>query len=184
MSSIGSAEDLGLWLAERGIDTRSWRPPGNKRVVDLWTEIETGDTRLQKNPPLRLVNVVQIIIRRGDRILVEAEQELEDGSRRVRNHPPSEKMKAGESVEVAAMRCLKEELRVESRRVSLDTATTRQAKEMTDSPSYPGLPTQYTFYRIDAKVEGLPDVAFWRENIAFADGSDPIKRHRWAWRRS
>ncbi len=182
VNPFASEQALNQWLKEQGIETDRWLAPGTKGVADLWLEIVTGDARLQQEPPLRLVNVVQVIIRRGDRILVEAEQELDDESKRARNTPPSEKMKPGESVVAAATRCLQEELGVESGNVSWHTATIRRSQRVTDSPSYPGLPTRYTFHSIEATVEGLPDGDFWHENLAFADGHDPIRRHRWAWR--
>jgi ADP-ribose pyrophosphatase YjhB (NUDIX family) len=171
-----------MWLEERGIDTRSWRPPGAKQVGELWREIAEGEATIQDTPPLRLVNVVQLIIRRGDFILVEAEQELGNGGKRWRNRPPSEKMKAGESVTDAALRCLREELGVDMERVTLLGDTLTQSEQVAESPSYPGLPTQYTFHSLEAEVDGLPDVDFWRVNSAFFKGGDPVRRHRWAWR--
>jgi ADP-ribose pyrophosphatase YjhB (NUDIX family) len=176
------AEDLQAWLNERGIDTRSWGTRDNKLVVDLWNEIDKGDAELQDDPLLRLVNVVQVVIRKENLVLLEAEQELGSGRRRYRNRPPSEKMRRGESVVDAALRCLEEELRVDTHLATLDESTCTQVSQVIDSPSYPGLSTRYTFHTIEATVKGLPTADFWRENSAFDQHGDPVKRHRWVWR--
>lgn len=62
-----------------------------------------------------------------------------------------------------------------------DTHLCRQ--ETSNSLSYPGLLTEYTFHSIQAEVDGLPDEAFWRENTAVHAG-DPVVRHLWVWRYS
>lgn len=59
-----------------GIDTSLWGEGNAKTIGHLWDELREGEARLQDDPPLRLVDAVQIIIRRGKQILVEARQEL------------------------------------------------------------------------------------------------------------
>jgi hypothetical protein len=181
MVQMESTADLQRWLAQKGIDVRKWGQDGAKRVVDLWQELTGGDARLQDDPPRRHVEVVQVIIRRGHLILVEAAQELSDGQRRTRQRPPSEKMKAGETYVAAALRCLQEELGVAPQQVELKLETYRCDQTTADSPSYPGLPTLYTVHTLEAVVLGLPQEAFWRENVAYDGGGDPVKRHLWDW---
>ena len=55
-------------------------------------------TQLVDQPVLRVVQAVTVVIRQEDKILIETEQVFKDGRRRVRNQPPSEKMKLGKQV--------------------------------------------------------------------------------------
>ena len=180
MEETNRIEGLEKWLAQRGIDISDWDTGDAKSVTSLWYELQEGDIVLQDNPLLRVVHVVQVIIRRQDKILIEAMQEFDDGSRRYRNQPPSEKMKASESYTDAALRCLWEELGVGEADVTFDQSSYKQVQAQADSPSYPGLPTQYTFHLIEAAVAGLPGTDFWHDNENYGEG-DPVKRHYWVW---
>ncbi|HEX6383033.1 MAG TPA: NUDIX domain-containing protein [Anaerolineae bacterium] len=180
MKDIDSVKALEKWLAQRGIDTSGWGTGGTKSVINLWNELQEGDVALQDTPPLRVVHVVQVIIRRQNSILIEAMQEFGDGSRRYRNQPPSEKVKTGEDYLDAALRCLREELGVDERDVVFNLSSYKQVQVQADSPSYPGLPTQYTFHLIEAAVKGLPEANFWHDNATYGEG-DPVKRHYWVW---
>ena len=171
---------LEAWLGRHGIEYERWGRNTSKSLRNLWQELEAGEVQLKESPPLRLVDVVQIIIRREGQILVEAEQEFLNGQRRFRNQPPSEKIKPGETALDAARRCLQEELGVPSERTVLYPESHQQHQTNTNSISYPGLPSQYNFHLLEAAVFGLPVDDFWRENKT--DGLvDPIKRHRWTW---
>ena len=180
--SLPSEEALRRWLARQQIDASSWGHDGAKRPSDLWEELRSGDCQLQEDPPLRVIKLVEIIIRRGERILMERAQELTDGSRRARDIPPSEKMRPHEDVETAALRGLEEELQVSPSQVLLEPNTIQRRQRQADSPSFPGLPTQYTIYSIEAMVADLPEAPFWRDNGAFNHG-DPVRRQLWAWER-
>jgi hypothetical protein len=179
--NFGDIDELSAWLTAKGIDVSRWRSAGRKSVANLWDEIANGEAYIQDDPPLRVVNVTQVIVRKGNRFLREVEQEFGDGTRRSRDNPPSEKMIHDESCTEAALRCLKEELGINAHNVTFVTPECRQEQKVLGSPSYPGLLTQYTFYIVEANVEGLPDAGFWRDNAAFGQG-DPIKRQRWVWR--
>jgi hypothetical protein len=173
--------DLIEWLTDSQIDTTLWAEGNAKSVANLWEEYASGEIYMRDDPPRRLVDVVQIYIRRGRQVLIEAEQEMENGRRRFRNQPPSEKIKPGETYLQAATRCLQEELGLPLTAVSFLPDTYRCRKETTDSLSYPGLVTEYTFHTIEAAVAGLPEEEFWRENTAVQTG-DPVMRHLWIWR--
>lgn len=181
MTQFNNPTVLKKWLLEKGIDISSWDKGEAKSVENLWDEVTSGEITLRDNPPLRVVQVVQVIIRRGNQLLIEAEQELRNGQRRSRKMPPSEKMKPGESYIETAQRCLQEELGLETHKTKFAHSTYRTTQTIKDSPSYPGLPTQYTFHTIEATINELPDGDFWRDNMA-AEESDPVKRHRWTWK--
>ncbi len=172
-----SVAELEAWLARAGIDLSAWGRGEAKQTADLWAEYAGGETSFQDDPPLRLVEVVQVIIRRGDLILIEVAQEFNDGRRRVRLRPPAEKLKRDETPRAAAFRCLGEELGLAEGEVSLKGEETTAGNTII-SMSYPGLPTRYTFHIFEATAGALPDEDFYRENIP----GDPIRRHLWGWR--
>lgn len=181
MNKFPSIHALEAWLKKHGVDYKVWGKNNSKSLQNLWQELEAGEVQLKETPPLRVVEVVQVLIWRDNNILVEAEQEFFNGQRRFRNQPPSEKVKPGESIQEAAQRCLKEELGVQSNAIQLDLDSHRQHQTHTNSISYPGLPSQYNFHLLEAAVSGLPDEDFWHENQT--DGLvDPVKRHRWVWK--
>lgn len=176
-----SAGDLRRWLAAQGVDLAVWGQGDHKSVHHLWEEIVQGETQIQEEPPLRLVDVVQVVVRRGGQALFEIEQELAGGRRRERNRPPSEKMRPGESYLEAALRCLREELGVKRTEVDLLHDTYRRERTEGPSPSYPGLHTRYTFHVVEARVAGLPDGDFSTREKAAARG-DPVEAHHWSWK--
>ncbi len=136
---------------------------------------------LQSNPPLRVVRVVRVIVRRGGYILIEQEQLFGDGRRRRRDLPPSEKLLKGEAPVDGARRCLVEELRITPTEIEiLDTHFPPQ-KQTIDSHSYPGLPSQYLLYTVEARLTGLPTGAFSTRNSAVKSG-DPVVETCWVWR--
>ena len=174
-------EELEAWLTAVPLPLRLWGKNGAKTVAALWQELLVGDCQLQRDPPQRQVQVVEIVIRRGNQVLIEAAQELADGQMRQRGILPAEKMKVGEDVETAVLRGLQEELNISPENVTIHPDSYQQRQLRQDSPSYPGLPTHYTFHSLTVHIEGLPEGDFWHDNMAHGDG-DPIKRHYWAWR--
>lgn len=173
-----SPDELNNWLAVVGIDTREWGQGDAKTTADLWQEYVAGESAFIDDPPGRLVEVVQLFIRRGDAVLVELNQELADGRRRERLRPPSEKVKQGETPRDAALRCLIEELGLGAADARL-AGPERVDQQEQVSPSYPHLPTRYRFYVFSAETDALPDGDFYRDNNVL---DDPIRRHHWGWR--
>lgn len=169
---------LEAWLRAHGLPLDAWGRGRAKRVADLWAECAAGETTLHDDPLQRRVGVVQVFIRRGGRLLIEVEQEMTDGRRRARLLPPSEKLKGEESPLAAAARCLTEELGLAGPDVKLRESG-QPARRVVDSPSYPGLPTCYLIYTVEATGDALPEADFWRENNA---AGDVIRRHLWGWR--
>ncbi len=181
VAQFEDVDHLCRWLDNQGINTRAWGLGNTKTPNDFWHELVQGDSSLQLSPPLRCVHVAQILIRKNRRILIESVQEFGNGRRRFRNQVPSEKMKPNESFLTAATRCLYEELGISANQITFDEPTYSELEVDTDSISYPGLPTQYIFHRMEATVTGLPDEDFWHENASYSHG-DPVKRHFWVWR--
>ena len=178
-----SIQDLYIWLAEKKIDTTTWgHLEGTKTVLHLWEEIMAGETSLQDEPPLRIVDAVEIIIRQGDRVLYEVAQEMVGGGSRPRSYPPSEKMKRGETVEQAVLRGLSEELGLVAAAITLVENSYHQRQRQIPSISYPGLNTLYQLHSLEAQVTGLPSNDFTTHEAA-GNSHDPVTRHHWAWLR-
>ncbi len=181
MLQLETIDQLKAWLASKGVDTSQWGVSGAKSVENLWAEIVEGETEIQDDPPMRLVRLVNVIIRQGDRILVETTQEFGENQQRERGGPPAEKIKPGESPVETALRCLQEELQVDPSRVEITTMSAEPQPRINDSQSYPGLRTCYLQYDVEAKVEGLPAESFWTTEALHEDG-DPVHLHRWLWK--
>lgn len=179
MRDFENASELEEWLRSRQVDVDAWGTGGSKTVATLWEELQRGESQLQEVPLRRLVRVVRVIIRRGDRVLVEVAQELDDGRRRYRRQAPSEKLRPAEEPEGAAVRCLAEELGV-TRDVHLVPDSTRRWERERESVSYPGLRTCYCFFSVEAGVRGLPDHPFSTWEKAPGPG-EPVHRHFWEW---
>ena len=174
-------QQLAHWLHAQGIDTAGWGQGNAKTVADLWLELVQGDCLLEMDPVRRRVEVVRVLIWQNGRLLLEIEQQLENGRSRHRYRPPSEKLKPGETPFMAASRCLQEELALSDNQFQLDIDSHRRHETAEISPSYPNLLTSYIFHDIEASSDHLPAVPFWRDNAAHADG-DPIIAHQWDWR--
>lgn len=180
MPNFENIGQLKSWLAAKGIDISHWGAGEAKTVENLWAEIVEGETEIQEDPPLRLVRLVNVMIRQGNRLLVETTQEFGENQQRQRENPPAEKIKPGERPVETALRCLREELQVDSARVEILAVSSEPQLKMSDSPSYPGLRTCYLRYDVEAKVTGLPQESFQTTETAHDDG-DPVRSHRWEW---
>ncbi|KAI5073045.1 hypothetical protein GOP47_0011058 [Adiantum capillus-veneris] len=165
---LGSPDALALWLSDRmpsGIS--QWgTAPGTKRVSNLWIELKEGEILLEDaRPPRRTVHVASVKIRnKAGLMLVEAHQEMADGSIRHRNRPLSEKMRPGENVEDACFRGIFEELGSQlgaRNRVRILLGSYRRKQEERESLSYPGLLTSYVIHSVDAIIEDLPETGFY-----------------------
>jgi len=177
---FNNKHELENWLSSKKIDTSKWGTGDSKTISNLWTEIIDKETKIQDNPPLRVVSgVVMVIIKKKDKILIEYEQEFKDGRKRKRDNPPLDKIKFKESYFDAAVRCLQEELGINSENINILRHTHKKEQKISESPSYPELNTKYYFHIVEAKVKGLPKEDFQ----TFESGkSDTIKIHYWTWK--
>ena len=191
MIKFDSVQQLTHWLSTHGILIDTWGKGDAKTVSDLWQEMSYGETTLQLLPeqnttqqtPLlvRLVQVVELLIKRQDYTLLEAGQLLNNGAQRHRNHLPAEKMKADETPLAAAWRCLREELTADDEILEqVVVSIVENARKERMSPSYPGLRTEYLLYRAEVSGLPLPTEDFSTDNRAYNEG-DPVKTHYWHW---
>ena len=178
---IADLDELKAWLDAHGIDTSSWGRGEAKPVESLLDEILAGESRLQDDPSLRVISLVQVLIRRGDLVLIETEQELADGRTRPRNLPLAEKIRAGEAVNDAVLRGLKEELGIQSHQVTIRESTYRSEQRDMISQSYPDLKTRYLMHVIEAEVEGLPSDDFVTREASDSP-DETVQAHHWSWR--
>lgn len=181
--NFASPQDLGIWLESRGVDCSQWGQDRAKELTDLWYELINQDIKLADEPVLRVVQAVTVVIRRDDKVLIETEQVFKDGRRRLRNQPPSEKMKLGESYHDAAIRCLEEELGLVREQVKMISNTHQSTHIRRDAFSYPGLATHYHLHRVEAQVNDLPPRNFCTTESSSTGTNDPIKHHYWSWQK-
>ncbi len=182
-ASIGSPDELNALLVAGGVDTSLWGNGSVKSVDDLWTEIVAGESCIRTQPLLRVVlGAVNVLVRRGECVLIETRQVFASGMTRHRHIPPAEKMQPGERPLDTAIRCLREELGVARHHVDIVASAHPPRREVRPSPSYPGLVTEYAVYTVEARVQGLPGGDFTTYEYG-ADGREWIIRHDWAWRR-
>lgn len=180
MNTIKSKEQLQAMLQSQGINYNNWGKGTSKSLDNLWEEIEGGETSIQDNPFLRVVEVVQVLIYKEGKMLIEYEQEFKDGRKRLRNKPPSEKMKPGENYIEAAVRCLVEELEMEKEDITIFKDSYSKKITTINSPSYPELKTRYILHTVNGKVTGLPNDEFWTSETSHNE-TDAISRHHWIW---
>ncbi|XP_009361277.2 uncharacterized protein LOC103951581 [Pyrus x bretschneideri] len=197
---FATPQSLSEWLKPRLLSDSlaSWGvKPGTKNVHNLWLELSEGESFLaDSSPPVRTVHVVTVrIIDDKSRVLIEAHQELSDGSVRSRGRPLSEKMKPGEDHESAANRAVMEELgsilnSASSCIVKIVPGSYEKRVEERHSMSYPGLPACYVLHSVDAWVEGLPEGEFCTEEeheypnggaMSIAHEAVSVKKHFWKW---
>ena len=173
---------LAAWLQTHHIDTTTWGQGAAKTIDDLWRETQQAESALYPEAPLRRVQVVELFIEMAGRQLIEAEQRLVSGQVRRRNQPPSEKMLPGEDPIATARRCLAEELEItDVAHIYFPPQQVRERQLLVESVSYPGLVTQFTFYRVTVQVHQLPDTDFTTINAAYSHG-DPVISHLWRWK--
>lgn len=145
-------------LRRHAVDIACFGTENAKTLDHLLDEIKAGETVLKEivGQLMRLVSVLGITVFAdvdGRRLrLVEDQQVFHDGRVRRRGIPTSlsEKMKASEDIETSIARALREEIGCED--YTFLTPPLLVGVETIDSPSYPGLPTQYTKYEVAVRI--------------------------------
>lgn len=177
--SFDSPEAVTAWLRKHGVDPAAagWGRPGTKSVGNLFTEIELGETELEAfgssssgapSGVRRRCTVVKVGVSRPgvpSEVLVEKEQVFADGTRKCRGRPLSEKVLPLEEPLEAARRGVVEELGPAlgpegEASIDLNESSLESWVEISDSRSYPCLPTRYLLHSVTATVDTLPAGAF------------------------
>ena len=168
------------WLKDRGINVDVYGTGNAKPVGRLLIELQEGECTLEEiresNRPavVRRTASAWVMLRCNGRCLIECHQVFADGrvrDRKTKNGrglPVAEKLKPGESWEVAAMRGLREELGVGSEAVRLHSFANMELETL-ESGSYPGIITEYCTWHTDADL--LPELLSEDERVRLAVSS-------------
>lgn len=168
------------WLNINNIDTTRWNHDRSGSVRTLWNEIIRGESQIEIDPPRRIVRAVSILIRRDDKILIEAQQVFDSGHYRYRGFPPTETMRSGESYVDATIRGLYEELHVEESQLKIISCSDTPKMVVNESHSYPGLITKYILNQVEVIIDNLPAEEFWTHEFT-DDFGEPSITHHWQW---
>lgn len=171
-------------LRQFGIPVDRWGSGSAKTVANLLDEIEAGETTLVKDEQelLRKTGFValNIICQGTDGVLelYKKEQIFSDGRRRKRNMNWSagEKLLRGENPNVALERLLYKEELVQIAKGITGIAPIGETQETKESPSYPGLKTEFIRYSFSGELEA----AFFKSEGYILEESD--KTTYFAWR--
>lgn len=143
-------QELKKQLTDSGIDISLWGTGTYLAVENLFEELEKGDCRLIKTGEkiMREVRSVGARVFYKNYVLVEDKQVFNDGRIRVRNngYAVSEKLMDDEDPLDGMVRGIREELGLKG---DLDLRIRCGEMKSLNSPSYPGLETQYTILEYD-----------------------------------
>lgn len=177
--SFDRLEAFAAFLRGSGVDVSRWGIGDSKGLHDLWNEVLSGDCAIVDGPA-RVVTVAIVIIVDGARVLCESRQRLRDGRVRVRNRPPREKVRKGETVGIAAARCMEEELRVHRGEYDIVRVLDFIGRTDRESASYPGITTRYEQYYVLVDAPCLCREEF--STLECGSINDPVVEHHWVWR--
>lgn len=157
--NLQTEEGFSSYLASFQIPVDLWGAGVAKTIGHLLQEVNNGETVLTEKGRELLRQVgfaaVNVIYRNGREVyeLVEDRQEFRDGRvrRRDTGSSVSEKIRPREDPKDAAERALREELGITGR-VNLKGGN--KSEEIKESPSYPGLRTQYLRFGFQAELGG------------------------------
>jgi len=177
-TSFDAFEELDAYL-QKMPEYSEWGKNNAKSPQNLWEEIEAGESTITPDGK-RVVRVVVCEIKRSaaeQKILMELEQTLTDGRKRVRpQRPMAEKIIGSDTALETLERGLLEELSLKPGDYTiLTTQPTCSIKTML-SGSYPGMMSQYERFIFGVISEKLPIEDF---TIKEPDG---IRTASWGWR--
>lgn len=177
-TSFDNFKELDAYL-QKMPEYSEWGRNNAKSPQNLWEEIEAGESSITPDGK-RVVRVVVCEVKRGpaeQKILMELEQTLADGRKRVRPHRPmAEKIIGPETALEALERGLLEELSLKpADYIILNTHPTSSITTRL-SDSYPGMMSQYERFIFKVISEKLPIEDF---TIKEPDG---IRMASWGWR--
>lgn len=149
--------NLKTQLENAGINISIWGTDKAKTIEHLQKEIEEGETILTNNENGELIRNLTVVdadvcytTKEGKQYRLKEEKQIfKDGRERQRNlgQAISEKIKPNEDPKIAIARGIKEELGIES---EIDLTKIGFTKDVVESPSYPGLKTEYSIHKFKA----------------------------------
>ncbi len=144
-------------------------------------ELSKGESFFDYQNLVRVLNVVKMVIKnRVGKTLYEANQELKNGVIKKRMQIPSEKIVKSESILVAALRGVLEELQIKESYILKTRVLPFFTQEFRKSASYPGLISCYNLFYVEFIIHELPDNPFATEEIKSNVG-DYVSTHFWEW---
>jgi|GEM_PF-6754185 len=159
--------DLKTLLLKYHIDIQKWsHTQGTKNLEDLKNEIDAGETSLEiiDNKLIRVTRIasIKVKVKLGENMftLVEDKQIFFTGAVRKRGLKNlAEKVKEGETPELAAYRALKEEIGLNTNK---QLNKLKETQKENDSFSYPGLNSIYKMfnYQISLNEQELELIKF------------------------
>ncbi len=152
-----TASTLKTQLGNAGIDISVWGTGKAKTIDHLKKEIDEGETILETNESGELIRLLTVagadiyyMSKDGKQYRLKEEKQIfKDGRERQRNleQAISEKIKPVEDPDIAIIRGIKEELGIES---EINLEKIESTKNTVESPSYPGLKTEYSIHKFKA----------------------------------
>ncbi len=176
-------ESLGLSfftsaLRAFGVDVSLWGNGDARSVEDFLRELNGQESYLRLYPEglTRVVRVVKFIIEDGGRrFLIEDRQVLPDGRIRKREQAPGGKIAAGETLDSAVRREMREELGLETAR-DYEWQHVKTEMEETPSRSYPGIRCVYELNHCRIHLHTGVEIPDGYERIDEEDGKTLVFR--------
>ena len=196
--------DLARWLGNHGVDVLRFGKGEAKTICHLFGEVDDGkcaiglEARNGEATVVRSVTNTWIKLRHSHKILVEKQQLLEDGRKRLRKDAGRSllvvaKTKKGEAWRDAALRTLRAELGLRPETVGFcDEGSVIKKSRSLESPSFPGIATTYTEIHCEAKLLREKLSPAEREHLGLTAAGDADFRtkqngrggsihHFWSW---
>ena len=188
MLACTTIPELESALVEHEIDPSAFGKGKAKTLEHLLKELERGECELQSHPSaggdppelVRSLRLVRIQLKYQEHVLVHQSQTLEDGRTRPKNTLVAEKFLENEDRETIVQRALREELGLESGSFQIDTSSWLTVMESNESPSYPGLRSEYHISAVDvaldaqAAAQGLFSPLGIQDGGIFVDQKHPV----------
>jgi hypothetical protein len=198
----GSIEELKQVLESHGIDASLYGKKRAKSLDQLLEEIYQGECQLVSVSTdidsylHRVVSLVSFRVRFGNSLLHEESQTFADGRKRHRGIFPSEKLMLREDRKAAVRRGMQEELGLGEDLYEVIPDSWSYAVETNESPSYPGLFSQYLISSVETELDeqsarlgelsmfGIFDGKIHNRTFDTKEwhGSDGYIIHHWEWK--
>jgi len=157
----------------------------NLQLKELYTEINAGDCYLEFVPSIpdslrRYVKVVQVIIHKGSKVLIETREYDPHRGYKTINRPLSGKIRPTELLSAATKREICEELAIETNRIVTIISSAIPTSKEHPSHTFNNILTHYYSYVVHAFIRDLPNGEF--STVEQPNSSTETERiHEWVW---